>query len=107
MSKPSAEDTIMRIAPILLGTALAFQAIAQDRTVETKKQTVNSAPQTVHETERSLKKEQEQHWNDGLNTKRAPDPRKRDEYGAPKVSPPKGQGTDNDAGLPKKDPPSR
>jgi hypothetical protein len=98
----------MRIAlngTILLVMALAFQAPAQDRPVETKKQTANSAPQTVHETERSLKKEQDQRWNDGMNTKRAPDPRKRDEYGAPKVSPPEGQGTDNDAGLPKKDPP--
>lgn len=41
-----------------------------------------------------------EHWTDGMNTKRAPDPRKRDEYGAPKVTPPTGQGTDNPGGIP-------
>lgn len=51
-----------------------------------------SSPRTTRDKER---------WTDGMNTKRAPDPRKRDEYGAPKVTPPKGQGTDNPGGIPR------
>lgn len=59
-----------------------------------KPQRVNtSAPRTTRDKE---------HWSDGMNTRRAPDPRKRDEYGAPKVTPPKGQGTDNPGGIPEK-----
>ena len=52
-----------------------------------------SAPRTTGDKE---------HWTDGMNTKRAPDPRKLDEYGAPKVTPPEGQGTDNPGGIPEK-----
>ncbi|WP_413626346.1 hypothetical protein [Luteibacter sp. Lutesp34] len=51
-----------------------------------------SSPRTTRDKER---------WTDGMNTKRAPDPRKRDEYGAPKVTPPRGQGTDNPGGIPR------
>ncbi|SEO94986.1 hypothetical protein SAMN02800692_2963 [Luteibacter sp. UNC138MFCol5.1] len=72
-------------------------ATVQDGT----RQSVNGGkPQTVKEDAHSRAKERREHWNDGMNTKRAPDPRERDEYGTPKVTPPKGQGTDNAGGLP-------
>lgn len=86
----------------LLGSS-TVAAVPQDvpRSSDDAQQSVNGGePQRVNEERRSREKKGQEHWNDGMNTKRAPDPRKRDEYGAPKVTPPKGQGTDNAGGLP-------
>ncbi|MEX1827121.1 hypothetical protein [Luteibacter sp. CQ10] len=82
---------------------LAWQAHGQsaDTPTHVTKQTAGSHPQRVEETPRSRAHEAKEHWTDGMNTKRSNDTRERDEYGAPKVTPPKGQGTDNSGGLPK------
>lgn len=65
-------------------------------------QSVNGGrPQRIGDTPREGSKARSQHWNDGMNTKRAPEPGQRDEYGTPNVTPPKGQGTDNAGGIPK------
>lgn len=63
-------------------------------------QSVNGGKPQRIDTSAPRSTETKEHWSDGMNTKRAPDPRKRDEYGAPKVTPPEGQGTDNPGGIP-------
>jgi hypothetical protein len=69
-------------------------------TAPRSEQSVNGgAPQRV-DTSAPRSTGHKERWTDGMNTKRAPDPRKRDEYGAPKVTPPNGQGTDNPGGIP-------
>lgn len=83
---------------LLIGQVHAQDA---DAPTQVKKQTAGSHTQRVEETPRSRAHEAEQHWTDGMNTKRSRDPRQRDEYGAPNVTPPPGQGTDNSGGLPK------
>lgn len=83
----------------LLGLSISMSAFGQDAArsndapIESKSQTANSAPQTVNETANSKKQEQKQHWNDAMNTTHSRDPRKKDEYGSPVPSTPKGQGT--------------
>jgi hypothetical protein len=69
-------------------------------TAPRSEQSVNGGPPQHVDTSRPRSTEKKEHWTDGMNTKRAPDPRKRDEYGAPKVTPPTGQGTDNPGGIP-------
>ncbi|MDY1549547.1 hypothetical protein [Luteibacter sahnii] len=101
---------------IILAASLAIvatQAYGQstpaqraDRPTEVTQQTANSHPQTMKETPRSRAHEPGQHWTDGMNTKRSVDPRQRDEFGAPKVTPPAGQGTDNAGGIPTSDSPA-
>lgn len=93
----------MRTLTLALVTCLAGtgSAIAQDASppqdapIETKSQTANSAPQTVRETAASKEHEQNEHWNDPMNTTHSRDPRKKDEYGSPVPSTPKGQGTNS------------
>jgi len=69
-------------------------------TAPKSEQSVNGGvPQRV-DPEKPRTSEHNERWSDGMNTKRAPDPRKRDEYGAPQVTPPAGQGTDNPGGIP-------
>lgn len=64
-------------------------------------QSVNGGkPQNVRDATRSKERAGKEHIDDGMNSKRAPDPRPRDAYGTPTVTPPPGQGTDNAGGLP-------
>jgi hypothetical protein len=83
------------IALALACTSAHGQQRADEQT-EVKKQTANSAPQTVIETPTTRERERQQRLTDGLNTKRAaPDPRQKDEYGTPKPDTPPGQGTNS------------
>lgn len=82
---------------------LTLQATAQDAPTQVKEQTAGSHPQRVEETPRSRAQEKQKHWTDPMNTKDSADPRQRDDYGVPKVTPPSGQGTDNSGGIPKTD----
>ncbi|SFW22756.1 hypothetical protein [Luteibacter sp. UNCMF366Tsu5.1] len=89
-----------------LGTSALASAMPQDATPAhagtAQGQSVNGGrPQRIGDTPRAGSKARSQHWDDGMNTKRAPDPGRRDEYGTPKVTPPKGQGTNNAGGIPK------
>jgi hypothetical protein len=100
-----AEVTVMMLVLVLAASAAlgSEPRVPQDThgVAKTTEQTVNGGrPQTVIEDARSRRLEQNQHWSDGMNTKRSPDPRQRDEYGAPKVTPPGGQGTNNAGGVP-------
>ena len=64
-------------------------------------QTVDSHPQQVNDTPQSDADKANSRITDGLNTKRgAGDPRERDSFGAPKPSPPPGQGTNNRGSIP-------
>ncbi|MGE7136657.1 hypothetical protein ACQKIE_03410 [Luteibacter sp. NPDC031894] len=73
---------------------------AQATTTAASDQSVNGGAKQRVDTSAPRTTEKREHWSDGMNTKRSPDPRKRDEYGAPKVTPPQGQGTDNPGGIP-------
>ncbi|MGN6480540.1 hypothetical protein [Luteibacter sp.] len=92
----------MRITTLsiaMFGISMSMCASAQDAArsndspIESKSQTANSAPQMVNETADSKKHEQNQHWNDAVNTTHSRDSRKKDEYGSPVPATPKGQGT--------------
>jgi hypothetical protein len=64
-------------------------------------QSVNGgAPQKIAPVPRTRERQGQEHWSDAMNTTRTPAPAARDEYGAPKVTPPRGQGTDNAGSLP-------
>jgi hypothetical protein len=96
---------VMLAATLLMATAPAWAQSstskdAKDTPTQTTKQTVNGHYQTMHDTPRSDKESADKHWNDGLNTKDSIDPRKRDEYGTPRVTAPQGQGTNNRGGIP-------
>jgi hypothetical protein len=85
---------------VLIGLLVSTASFAQssgDKGVEVKKQTANSGPQKVVETPATRKKEADQKWTDGVNTKRHPstDTRPRDEYGVPVPQPISGQGTNS------------
>jgi hypothetical protein len=59
-------------------------------------------PQNLDAGERTRAREGQEHWTDGMNTTQTPEPKDRDEYGAPKVHAPQGQGTNNSGSLPAK-----
>ena len=85
----------------LLGTG--GSPVMQDRPAPTNDdtQSVNGGkPQNVRETRRSKERAGKEHMDDGMNSKREPDPRPRDAYGTPTVTPLPGQGTDNAGGIP-------
>jgi hypothetical protein len=80
----------------LLVCSLPLLAYGQEEaghTAEVKKQTANSAPQTVVETPATRKKEANEHLTDGLNTTGDRNKGPRDAYGTPRPEPLKGQGT--------------
>jgi hypothetical protein len=80
--------------------AWAMSPPAQDAPAPQGQSANGGKPQKVDAGERTRKSAGKEHWNDGMNTKASPDPGKRDEYGAPAVTAPRGQGTDNAGGIP-------
>jgi hypothetical protein len=81
-------------------TVAAAQASPPAQTEQVYQTANGGKPQKVPPRARSRQQAGEEHWSDGMNTTHTPTPPKRDEYGAPKVTPPRGQGTDNAGGLP-------
>src|SRR3954471_3408195 len=80
----------------LLVCSLPLMAYGQDEAghpADVKKQTANSAPQTVVETPATRKKEANEHLTGGLNKTRAKNQEPRAAYGTPRPEPLKGQGT--------------
>jgi hypothetical protein len=76
-------------------------AVGGSPQADTPGQSVNGgAPQKVAPALRTRQRRGQEHWSDGMNTTRTPSPTARDEYGAPKVIPPRGQGTNNAGSLP-------
>jgi hypothetical protein len=91
---------VMHVALVsaLLCTSMYVSVYAQEqssRGVQIKKQTADSAPQTVVETPKTRKAERKQHLTDGTNTTRNQKPASgpRDSYGVPVPEPIQGQGT--------------
>lgn len=92
-----------RLAMVLIAaTAQAWGVWAQEKPHDDAGETsVNGGrPQNVAPTPRTRERLGQESLMDGMNTTRSPQPAKRDEHGAPKVTPPAGQGTDNAGGLP-------
>lgn len=84
---------VAMVSALLCTSAYAQQQMGDG--VKVKKQTANSASQTVVETPKTRKVESQQHVTDAMNTNRNQKPPEgpRDSYGVPVPKPPAGQGT--------------